>query len=263
MSETPVQTNSNDARESAWARPVDRLKVAGVSPEAMNLNVEGRRLTGPVKGFGQMWQKTYSVRLSGVDASPADVIRAWKENFPKFWPKGNRFFAPLTNMQPGDVAVLNLAGPGGLTGPGGMPVISTGIMVIYSDDESFSFMTPEGHMLAGLITFSACEDEGAPLVQVQVLIRPYDPLYELTFRLGVGHKTEDDFWQHTLTALAAHFGVQGHVVQKTTLVDSRVQWSEAKNIWHNAAIRTALYLAAAPLRWVRGLGKPKPGTGTP
>jgi hypothetical protein len=39
-------------------------------------------------------------------------------------------------------------------------------------------------------------------------------------------------------------------------VDPRVQWSEAKNVWHNAAIRTGLYLMAAPLRWVRQLGKP-------
>jgi hypothetical protein len=237
---------------------VERLKVAGVSAEAVNLNVEGRRLTGPVKGFGQMWQKTYCVRLSGVKATPAEVIRTWKENFPKFWPKGNRFFAPLTDIQPGDVAVLNLAGPGGITGPGGMPVISTGIMVIYADEESFSFMTPEGHILAGLITFSAHEDEGAPVAQVQVLIRAYDPLYELTFRLGVGHKTEDEFWHSTLTALAAHFGVQGTVQQQTSLVDPKVQWSEAKNIWHNAAIRTGLYMMTAPLRWVRGLGKSKP-----
>ena len=28
-------------------------------------------------------------------------------------------------------------------------------MVIYADDESFSFMTPQGHMFAGMITFSA------------------------------------------------------------------------------------------------------------
>lgn len=259
MPESTNPVKSEDARQASWARPVDRLKVAGVSSEAVNLNVEGRRLTGPVKGFGQMWQKTYSVRLAGVTATPAEVITAWKANFPKFWPKGNHFYAPLTNMQPGDVAVLNLAGPGGITGPGGMPVISTGVMVIYSDDESFSFMTPEGHILAGLITFSAHEDEGAPVVQVQVLIRAYDPLYELTFRMGVGHKTEDEFWQSTLVALAAHFGVKGNVQQKTTLVDPKVQWSESKNIWHNAAIRTALYLAASPVRWVRGLGKSKAG----
>jgi hypothetical protein len=38
---------------------------------------------------------------------------------------------------------------------------------------------------------------------------------------------------------------------RMVLVDPRVQWSEAKNIWHNAAIRTVLYTLAAPFRWVR------------
>ena len=30
----------------------------------MNL-VEGKRLVGPVQGFGKLWQKTYKVRLDG------------------------------------------------------------------------------------------------------------------------------------------------------------------------------------------------------
>ena len=51
-----------------------------------------------------------------------------------------------------------MAGPGGMTAPGGGPLISTGVMVIFADDESFSFMTPQGHMFAGMITFSAERD---------------------------------------------------------------------------------------------------------
>jgi hypothetical protein len=35
------------------------------------------------------------------------------------------------------------------------------------------------------------------------------------------------------------------------LVDPSVQWSQAKNIWNNAAIRTVLYLLGAPWRWLR------------
>ena len=67
-------------------------------------------------------------------------------------------------------------------------------------------------------------------------------------------KEEDDFWQHTLDNLAASFGVQGQVVsQETTLVDPKMQWGHAGNIWHNAAIRTGWYTVAAPVRWARGL----------
>ena len=236
-------------RNSSWARPVSRLATADLPPGAVNLNVAGRQVVGPLQGFGQLWQKTYQARLSGADATPAQVIRVWKENFPSFWPPGNKFYTPLTGIQPGEVAVLNLAGPGGLSGPGGVPMISTGVLVIYADDESFSFMTPQGHMFAAIITFSAYDDDGA-VAQVQALIRANDPLYELAFRLGFGHRMEDEFWRQTLVNLAAHFGVNGQVQQKVTLVDARVQWSQAGNIWHNAAIRTALYMPVALARRV-------------
>jgi hypothetical protein len=37
----------------------------------------------------------------------------------------------------------------------GAPVVSTGVLVLYADDTSFSFISPEGHMFVGMITFSA------------------------------------------------------------------------------------------------------------
>ena len=199
---------------------------------------------GPLQGFGQMWQKTYWVRLSGAEVSPPQVIRTWKEHFQSFWPKGNRFYAPITGIAPGEVAVINIS-------PGGMP-LSTGVMVIYADDESFTFMTPEGHVFSGWITFSAYEQDGATVAQTQLLIRANDPLYEIGFRMG-GSKSEDRFWRSTLGSLAAHFGVNGQVQVSTTCVDPRLQWSQVKNIWHNPAIRSGIYMTLAPLRGLRKL----------
>ncbi|MEK7787015.1 MAG: hypothetical protein AAB658_16550, partial [Chloroflexota bacterium] len=240
MQSIPPPELEEEPHVASWALPVSKLKTEDIPREAVNLNVDGRRLTGPLKGFGQMWQKTYSVRLPGVKQSPAEVINAWKKNFGSFWSKGNRFYGSVIGIAPGEVALLNLAGPGGLTGPGGAPLISTGVLVIYADDISFSFMTPEGHMFAGMITFSAADEEGGPVAQIQVLIRANDPIYELGCRLGVVHKTEDVHWHTTLTNLATHLGAQNiNIEQKNTLVDPRVQWSEARNIWHNAALRTA------------------------
>jgi hypothetical protein len=236
-------SQKNEKTEPTWAKPVERLHVAGVPGEAINLNVEGRQLTGPLHGFGQMWQKTYLVRLSGVDVTPTELIQTWKENFPHFWPEGNRFYGPLTGINPGEVAVLNLAAPGGTK-------LSTGIMVIYADDVSFSFMTPEGHTFAAMITFSAFEEADTTVVQIQALIRASDPFYELGCRVGYVHKKEDEFWHSTLKNLTAYFGVSGQVTQQNMLVDPRVQWKEAGNIWHNAAIRTTLY---TPVALVRGL----------
>ena len=254
MTSASSQPEKQKSRDAAWAAPVSRLTVSAMPSGAINLNVDGRQLTGPLKGFGQLWQKTYRVRLSGAQVSPCEVIKVWKEHFPEFWPKGNRFYGSLSGIAPGEVAVLNLAGPGGITGPKGMPLISTGVMVIYADEESFSFMTPDGHMFAGMITFSAEEDDGT-LVQIQVLIRASDPIYEIGCRLGIVHRSEDAFWRQTLENLAAHFDVDGYVQESVTLVDPKVQWSEAKNIWHNAAIRTGIYYLGSPIRWVGNLVK--------
>jgi len=140
--------------------------------------------------------------------------------------------------------VLNLAAPGGPP----VTMISTGIMVIYADDISFSFMTPEGHILAGMITFSAHETAGATVAQVQCLIRPSDPFFEVLFRLGIGHRGEDSFWLATLRSLAARFGVNGDPQLQTILVDPRLQWKNAGMIWKNAAIRTGMYLPVAMVK---------------
>ena len=245
---SPPSDPSPNSREGSWARPISRIHIKDVPDGAVNLNVNGRRLTGPLKGFGQLWQKTYTINLHRRDITPEEVVRVWKQNFSLFWPKGNHFYPSLTGIQPGEVALLNLAGPGGVTAPAGLPVISTGIMVIYTDDTSFSFMTPQGHMFAAMITFSAFEKEGAGVAQIQALVRASDPLYELTFRLGFGHRMEDVFWRQTLENLAKHFGVQAQAQQQITCVDTHVQWGEAKNLWHNAAVRTALYTPVAMVK---------------
>jgi hypothetical protein len=36
-------------------------------------------------------------------------------------------------------------------------------------------------------------------------------------------------------------------------VDPRLQWSQYRNIWHNAGIRSAIYMVTAPFR-SRGKG---------
>ncbi len=227
------------AQASGWAKPVQTLTVGAVPNEAINLNVDGRQLAGPLRGFGQLWQKTYRIKLDNAAVSPQELIRIWKAHFPEFWPGDNHFYGSVEAIKAGDVALLNLAGPGGAS-------ISTGILVIYADDESFSFMTPQGHIFAGMNTFSAYEEAETTVAEIQVLVRASDPIYELGCRLGIAHRQEDLFWHGTLVNLAKAVGAtEGQVDQQTTCVDPRLQWREAKNVWHNAAIRTTLY---RPLR---------------
>jgi hypothetical protein len=227
---------------------VDRLAVQQ-RDGVRGTNVAGRRLTGPVQGFGKMWQKTYRLALPG-DITPQQAIATWKAHFPEFWPAGNRFAGALTGISPGDVALLDLAIGGGVK-------LSTGVFVLYADDESFTLMTPQGHMFAGWITFSAERDAAGTAVQAQVLMRANDPLYELAMTFG-GHRKEDVFWAQTLAALGTRLGAgpdagsaSTGVTTRTVCVDSKRQWHHAGNIWHNSMIRSLLQTVAAPVTALR------------
>jgi hypothetical protein len=241
---TEKQTELKTAAQGQWATPVERLSVPELPKEAINLNVQGRRPMGPIMGFGPLWLRTYQIRLAGSTATPAEVVRVWKQQFASFWPPGSRFYGADRPIEVGDVGLLNLAGPVGTT-------IATGVFVAYADEGSFCFLSVEGHMFGGMITFSAREEDGTTVAQVQAMLRSGDPVYEMGQRLGFAVKAEDQFWHGALTNLAAHFGVEGEPVrQEAVLLDKTIQWSRVTNLWYSAAIRTTLHL---PIRWVRGL----------
>jgi hypothetical protein len=247
MSDLNEQAEQEIAARDAthWAKAVSRLEVSEVPEGAAGINVAGKRLAGPVQGFGKMWQKTYQVAFPREKVHATELIATWKQRFPDFWPEGNRFYAPLTGIEPGEVALI------GMTLPGRMK-LSTGVMVLYADDESFTLMTPQGHMFAGWITFSATERDDQTVAQAQVLMRASDPVFELGLTLG-GHRQEDKFWNHTLSSLAAYLGYPDAEVDTAVVcVDKRRQWSRWTNVWHSSAIRSTVWMMGAPVRAVRG-----------
>jgi len=153
----------------------------------------------------------------------------------------------LTGISPGDVALLDLAIGGGVK-------LSTGVFVLYADAESFTLMTPQGHMFAGWITFSAERAGDTTTVQAQVLMRANDPLYEIGMTLG-GHRKEDKFWVATLTALGQRLGVPDPKVETRSIcVDSKRQWRHSSNVWHNSMVRSVLQTLAAPVTALRRRG---------
>jgi hypothetical protein len=232
----------------AWARPVDRLTVTPRDDGSLASTVEGKRLAGPMQGFGQLWQKTFRVELDG-DLSPQDVVAAWKERFPTFWPKSAKFYAPLAGIAPGEVALLDIAPV-----PGSPVKLSTGVMVIYADDESFTFMTPEGHTLSAWITFSAYRDGDATVAQAQALERTSDPFDELAYMLG-GNRMNDRFWRDTMANVARAMGAADPKVDiQVICIDKRRQWRHAGNVRNSATLRTARHTVTAPLRWITRRG---------
>lgn len=228
-----------------WAPLVDQLSVRDAPQGAVNLNVDGRGTVGPLQGFGQLWQKTYRVRLEGCDTTPQEVVGIWKARFPEFQPESNRFFPSIAGVKPGEVVLINARTPGGL--------VSTGVMVMYSDEESFTLMTPQGHPESGWVTFSAYDEGGVTVAQVQSLARANDPVYELAFRL-IGSNLQESIWQHVLTSLAAAMGGgEPQVSLEKQCVDTKLQWSQVGNVRHNAQMLTALYTLSTPIRKLFGL----------
>jgi len=116
-------------------------------------------------------------------------------------------------------------------------------------------MTPDGHPESGFNTFSSYDDDGVTVCQIQSLARANDPIYEVGFRLLGGSAQQERIWRHVLTGLAGHFRVEGTVETKKVCVDNRLQWGQAKNVWHNAIIRTTLNLPVRMVRRLSGQGK--------
>jgi len=242
-SDPPSLPSNEQPRDAVyWAQVAATLTVGEVPPGAINLNVEGRKVTNPLQGFGPLWQKTYLIRLSGAAATPVDVVRKWKARFPEFQPPENRLYPALAGVEPGQIVLLNAS-------MRGLPVDS-GLLVLYADDESFAFMTPEGCPEAGWIMCSAYEHDGATVAQIQTQGRSNDPLFEFGFRFLGGAKQQEKIWTHVLCELAATFGVSPQVELRRVCLDPRIRWAKATNVWHNATVRSVLYTTAAPVRWV-------------
>ena len=246
-----TETQEPESRDAGyWARPVSKLRVTDVPSGAVSLNVEGRHVVGPLQGFGQLWQKTYRVRLTGADTTSTQVVSFLKEKLPELMPQESRFYPSISGVKPGEVVLINASLPGV---PG---VIATGVMVLYSDDESFTLMCPEGHPEAGWNTFSAVDEEGTTMVQIQSLARANDPIFEFDFRFMGGSKQQEQIWHHVLTGVSKQYGVDARVQFHRALVDGKLQWSQAKNIWYNSAIRSVLYLPLRLVRRLMGRGAP-------
>jgi hypothetical protein len=246
---TPPSTPADDFAERTprdapyWAHLATRLAVSAVPTGAINLNVAGHRLVGPLQGFGPLWKKRYRVRLVGVEVAPEEVVHVWKARFPELQPPQNRFYPAVAGVSPGEIVLLNAS-------MRGLPVDS-GVVVLYADDESFTLMTPEGCPEAGWITCSSAREDGATVAEVQTIARSNDPLFEFGFRFLGGAREQEKIWSHVLRSLAATVGAAGEVELERTCLDPHFQWRRAGNVWRNATVWSVLYAMAAPVRWLR------------
>jgi anti-anti-sigma factor len=237
--ESPLEVKRGGALH--LAKPVQKLHVTKVLRSVSSLNVEGRRPVGPIRGFGQMWEKTYELRFSDAKRTPVEIAATTKENFVRFQPPQNNFYPSPAGIRAGETVLIR-------SSVLGVPIL-TGVLVSYADDVSFTFMTPQGHPESGWVTFRVFTEANITVCQIQGLARANDPIYEIAFRLH-GSKFQERTWTHVLESLAKHLDVKGSVTMKKRLIAPNLQWSQVGNIRYNAQLWTLGYLLIWPFRRV-------------
>jgi anti-anti-sigma factor len=222
-----------------WALPLEHLLVPQMPSEAINLNVNGRRTSGPQQGFGQLWEKTYRIDLTDSGLATAQIIDTVKKHFTLLQPEENRFYPSVNGIKPGEIVLINAKTPGGL--------VATGVRVLYAGDTTFTFITPQGHPEAGWVTFKAFEENSRTIMQIRGLARASDPIYELAFRLA-GSALQQQIWTHMLESLAKHTTSSGQAKFNKQCLDESLQWSKFFNIFQNAQILSIFYIITHPFR---------------
>ena len=248
-SSSKPESSSQPPGRNHWASPVSALKTSEVPEGAINLNIDGRRLTGPLQGFGRLWKKTYRIRLSGCSQTPEEAMHIWKQNFARYQPPDNHFYFSLRGTHPGELVFIDTTLPT-IPGTRGVIPLASGVLILYDDETSFTVATPEGHPESGWNTFSTYIEDGCTVAQIQGIGRASDPIFEFGLRFMGGAKMQEDTWIHVLTMLATDFGISGQVEVTRDLLDPSVNWKAARNVWHNAGLRTMVYKLAAPFRWI-------------
>ena len=202
MTEPTASDAADQPRRRELGPPVDRLSAAGVAG-AKDDAVTGKRVSGPAPGVRPaLAEDVHASGSTASDMTPQAVIATWKDDFPTFWPKGSGSTLPCPGSR-------RAKSPFSISRrcPVSPVKLSTGVLVLYADDESFTFMTPEGHTLSAWITFSARRDGDVTSPRPRHWSdRPTRSTISPTCSAATSQNNK--FWQATLHNLATTVGVR-------------------------------------------------------
>jgi hypothetical protein len=102
----PAQSTVTKRPTDSWATPVERLNIAEIPAGALNLNVQGRPLFGPLQGFGQLWLKPYRIGLGDSTPAAQEIIATWKQIVPQLKPPQKRFYPSATGIEPNELVLM-------------------------------------------------------------------------------------------------------------------------------------------------------------
>ena len=169
-------TNRAPRDDSNWAKPVDRLSASGVVGAKVDLRLGKARLR-PAPGVRPALAEDLPRPARRLEPGPDRAHRHLEGQLPHVLAR--RRAVLCTAWRASNPAKSRCSTSRRCRAS---PVkLSTGVMVLYADDESFTFMTPEGHTLSAWITFSASREGDVTVAQAQALERTSDPFDELAY----------------------------------------------------------------------------------
>jgi anti-anti-sigma factor len=200
-------------------------------------------VSGPLQGFGQLWEKTCLMPLGKSRLQPAGIIETLKKQFAVFSSPDTIITLPDGGITPGEIMGIKISYRYGR--------LLTGALVLHCDEHSFTLITPAGHPKSGWVTFCAYRDGGNTFVQAQGLSRTSDPSFALAFHPLISHRDEYT-WRHIMENLSRHYHIDAAASVQRTCWDTGWQWSGLLNIRHNAQLRSIPYNLNGMLRRVLG-----------
>ena len=108
-----VRTAARRRHAEAVGRAASRTSTSPTCPTARSTSTStGAGCLARSRASGRCGRRPTGCGCRPTASRPTELIATWKQRFPEFWPDGNRFYAPLTGIEPGEVALLNMTLPG-------------------------------------------------------------------------------------------------------------------------------------------------------
>jgi hypothetical protein len=197
--------------------PLHRSEEAG-GPADLPVPAAGAgqdRLQPLDAGSGPMLHRSYSVRITGSDLKPAELIDLVADNLNRASPEMAVFRrtrgARGDRLRQGDELVVRMPGP--WDGP---------VRVVGREPDSFRLATLEGHLEAGEIEFRSVRDGDALRFEIESWARAGDKLSALLYnKLRLAKEIQLNMWSHVCLRAAALAGgrPRGGVTIRTRWVD--------------------------------------------
>ncbi|RMG86528.1 MAG: anti-sigma factor antagonist, partial [Candidatus Dadabacteria bacterium] len=123
--ERDAQGAEPGCRAGEWAPLLGPARFQGEPPAGfLPRLVEGLPVQTPFTGFGEVWHKTYEIRLPGAGASVRRLAEELRTHLGELWPDGADLWLPGGEVVPGAVGLIRIRLPGGA------PLV-TGIRILH------------------------------------------------------------------------------------------------------------------------------------